>query len=161
MRLFTRTGVDWTDRYPWIAEDAARLPSTQAIIDAECCCDGKDGLTDFNTLHSRLNDHAAFAYAFDLLCIDGADIRLKPLSERRGLLAKLLRKAKPGIRLSEHIEADGGTCSPTPASLDAKASCLNGWMRLIGRAALGRGSRSETRKRPPIRESRTARSNAC
>jgi bifunctional non-homologous end joining protein LigD len=38
VRLFTRTGVDWSDRYPWIVEDAARLPVKQAIIDAECCC---------------------------------------------------------------------------------------------------------------------------
>jgi bifunctional non-homologous end joining protein LigD len=109
VRLFTRTGVDWTDRYPWIVEAAARLPVKQAIIDAECCCDGKDGVTDFNLLHSRLNDDAAFAYAFDLLMLEGADIRRAPLTERRNHLAKLLRKAKPGIRLSEHIEADGAT----------------------------------------------------
>ena len=37
VRLFTRTGVDWSDRYPWIAQGAARLPVRQAIIDAECC----------------------------------------------------------------------------------------------------------------------------
>jgi bifunctional non-homologous end joining protein LigD len=54
-----------------------------------------------------LKDSEAFAYAFDLLAMDGADIRLQPLSERRKQLAKLLRKAKPGIRLSEHIEEDG------------------------------------------------------
>ena len=67
MRLFTRTGVDWSDRYPWIVEDAARLPVKQAIIDAECCCADEDGVSDFGALHSRLNDHAALAYAFDLL----------------------------------------------------------------------------------------------
>ena len=66
-----------------------------------------DGLTDFDALHSRMNDHAAFAYAFDLLSVDGVDIRRAPLAERRTRLAKLLRKAKPGIRLSEHLEADG------------------------------------------------------
>ena len=79
----------------------------QAIIDAECCCADEDGLTDFDALHSRVNDEAAFAYAFDLLLLDGADIRRAPLTERKARLAKLLRKAKPGIRLSEHIEADG------------------------------------------------------
>ena len=78
--LFT-TGVDWSDRYPWIVEDAGWLPVKQAIIDAECCCDGKDGVTDFNMLHSRLNDHEAFAYAFDLLCVEGEELRLKPLTE--------------------------------------------------------------------------------
>jgi bifunctional non-homologous end joining protein LigD len=109
VRLFTRTGVDWSNRYPWIVEDAARLPIKRAIIDAECCCANDDGLTDFDALHSRVNDHSAFAYAFDLLVVDEMDIRLSPLSDRRERLAKLLRKAKPGIRLSEHIEADGAT----------------------------------------------------
>jgi bifunctional non-homologous end joining protein LigD len=71
VRLFTRTGVDWTERYPWIVEDAARLPLSSAIIDAEGCCAGADGVTDFNALHSRVNDHAAFAYAFDHLLIEG------------------------------------------------------------------------------------------
>ena len=51
VRLFTRTGVDWSDRYPWIVEDAARLPVKHAIIDAECCCADEDGLTDFDALH--------------------------------------------------------------------------------------------------------------
>ena len=96
VRLFTRTGVDWSDRYPWIVEDAARLPVRHAIIDAECCCAGDDGITDFDALHSRVNDDAAFAYAFDLLLVDGDDIRRAPLAERRDRLAKLLRKAKPG-----------------------------------------------------------------
>ena len=109
VRLFTRTGVDWTDRYPWIVEDAARLPVRHAIIDAECCCADDDGITDFDALHSRVNDDTAFAYAFDLLLLDGDDIRRSPLRERRERLGRLLREAKPGIRLSEHIEADGAT----------------------------------------------------
>ena len=76
-------------------------------MDAECCCAGADGVTDFNSLHSRLDDHNAFAYVFDLLILEETDIRPMPLVERRKQLAKLLRKAKPGIRLSEHIEEDG------------------------------------------------------
>jgi bifunctional non-homologous end joining protein LigD len=54
-----------------------------------------------------MKDSEAFAYEFDLLAVEGADIRLQPLSERRKQLTKLLRKAKPGIRLSERIEEDG------------------------------------------------------
>ena len=109
VRLFTRTGVDWSDRYPWIVEDAARLPVKQAIMDAECCCADEDGISDFDALHSRVNDHSAFAYAFDLLMVEDTDIRRLPLSERRNRLAKLLRKAKPGVRWSEHIALDGAT----------------------------------------------------
>src|SRR5215204_525530 len=101
VRLFTKSGADWSKRYPWIIADASRLRVSQAVMDAECCCAGPDGVTDFNALHSRLNDNQAFAYAFDLLALDGADIRTLPLSERRTRLAKLLRRAKPGMRLSE------------------------------------------------------------
>jgi len=106
VRLFTRTGIDWTSRYPWIVEDAARLPVTHAVIVAEGCWAADDGRTDFNALHSRVNDHGVFAYALDLLMIDGADLRSEPLTERRKHLNRLLRKAKPGVRLSEHMEGD-------------------------------------------------------
>ena len=77
-------------------------------MDAECCCAGENGVTDFDALHSRMND-GTFAYAFDLLALDGADVRRLPLRQRREMLAKLLRKAMPGIRLSEPIEADGAS----------------------------------------------------
>ena len=106
VQLFTRTGVDWTKRYPWIVQDVARLPVRNAILDAECCCADNQGVTDFDALHSRLNDHNAFAYAFDLLQLDDVDLRRVPLIQRRKQLARMLRRSKPGIRLSEHIEAD-------------------------------------------------------
>ena len=101
VRLYTMTGVDWTERYPWIVQDVARLNVDHAIIDAECCCDGDDGVTDFDRLHARVNDASAFAYAFDLLAIDGQDMRGGRWRSARPGCAKLLRKAKPGIRLSE------------------------------------------------------------
>ena len=56
---------------------------------------------------ARVHDASAYAYAFDLLAIDGADTRALPLSERKAALAHLLRKAKPGIRYSEHLIGDG------------------------------------------------------
>ena len=58
-------------RYPWIVEDVARLKVRHAIIDAECCCDGDKGITDFERLMARVHDASAYAYAFDLLAIDG------------------------------------------------------------------------------------------
>ena len=105
--LYTMTGVDWTDRYPWIVEDVARLNVRHAIIDAECCCDGDNGITDFERLMARVYDASAYAYAFDLLALDGNDMRRQPLADRKAALAKLLRKAKPGIRYSEHMTGDG------------------------------------------------------
>ena len=107
--LYTMTGVDWTSRYPWIVEDVARLGLRHAIIDAECVCDGDNGITDFERLMARGHDASAYAYAFDVLAIDSKDMRALPLSERNAALAKLLRKAKPGIRFSEHTEGNGRT----------------------------------------------------
>ena len=123
VRLYTMTGVDWTERYPWIVEDVARLNVSHAIIDAECCCDGKNGVTDFERLMARVNDASAYAYAFDLLAIDGDDTRKLPLLERKAALAKLLRKAKPGIRYSEHLAGDGRAVFDQACKLGLKASC--------------------------------------
>jgi ATP-dependent DNA ligase len=96
VRLFTRNGNDWTERYPWIVEDAARLPVRRAVMDAECCCAGPDGITDFNSLHSRLNDHIAFAYVFDLLMLEDAERRQG--AEIGTESPEYLRTLFPGVR---------------------------------------------------------------
>ena len=105
--LYTMTGVDWTERYPWIVEDMARLNVRHAIIDAECCCDGENGITDFDRLMARVSRCELLR-----LCVRSAGARRQrhatpPLADRKAALAKLLRKAKPGIRYSEHISGDG------------------------------------------------------
>ena len=88
----------------------ARLKIAHAILDAECCCcDGDNGVTDFDRLMAGGHDASAYAYAFDLLAIDDRDVRSEPLEQRKAALAKLLRKAKPGIRLSEHLTGSGQT----------------------------------------------------
>ena len=84
VRLYTMTGVDWTERYPWIVEDVARLNVRHAIIDAECCCDGDNGVTDFERLMARVHDASAYAYAFDLLAIDGKDMRSAAAARAQG-----------------------------------------------------------------------------
>jgi bifunctional non-homologous end joining protein LigD len=113
VRLFTRTGIDWTERYPWIVEDVARLRPTSIIIDAEAVCAGPDGVTDFDALHARCREHEVFAYAFDLLQLDGDDLRQQSLAERKAKLEQLAQKMHKlisgGIRYSEHIEGDGET----------------------------------------------------
>ena len=103
VRLYTMNGHDWTDRYPFIAEEAARLKGT-AIIDAEVVCSDEDGVPDFDLLHSRLNDEVAVACAFDLLMRNG-DLRRVPLIERK--LAKLLMRSRDGIQYVEHSEGYG------------------------------------------------------
>ena len=64
-------------------------------------------MADFDALHSRTMDHAAVACSFDLLMVDGDDLRRKPLSERKAALRKVLRRARGGIQYAEHAEGHG------------------------------------------------------
>jgi ATP-dependent DNA ligase len=107
VRLQTRNGFDWTERYPRITEAVAALRVASATIDGEAVwCDG-DGLAIFDKLHSRAYDHQVILYAFDLLELDGEDWRPRLLEERRAMLAKLLVKARVGIQFNAHVDGDG------------------------------------------------------
>jgi bifunctional non-homologous end joining protein LigD len=66
-----------------------------------------DGIAQFDALHSRGMDHAAVACAFDLMMLDGDDLRRLPLSERKAALRKVLRRTKGGIQYVEHTEGHG------------------------------------------------------
>jgi bifunctional non-homologous end joining protein LigD len=106
VRLFTRRGFDWSRRYPWIVHSARRLPVTHFLIDGEAVICGDDGVADFERLHARADDATVFLYAFDLLAIDGTDIRRERLDDRRARLRKLLVQPD-GIRFSEHLAGEG------------------------------------------------------
>src|ERR1700722_5517009 len=91
VRLVTRGGYDLTKRFPWIVEAALRNRRKQFAIDGESVILGVDGIADFNALHSgKQNDQVQFC-AFDVLAIDGEDVRDLPLSMRKANLGQLLR----------------------------------------------------------------------
>ena len=70
----------------------------------------------FEVLRRRRNEAEAFLYAFDLLELDGTDLRREPIEVRKATLASILRKSRPGVRLNEHLEhPEGASCSSTPA----------------------------------------------
>ena len=71
------------------------------------CCDER-GLAIFSTLRQRRNEARAFLFAFDLLEMDGLDMRREPIETRKATLASLLRKGMPGVRLNEHIAHPNG-----------------------------------------------------
>jgi ATP-dependent DNA ligase len=80
--------------------------------DRECRCHARLQCHDrwrggFGRLHSREHDGHAFLWAFDLLELDGEDLRARPLLERKKALHRLLRRTKTGIRFNEHVEGDG------------------------------------------------------
>jgi bifunctional non-homologous end joining protein LigD len=106
VRLFTRRGFDWTDRYPAIVRTALQLPAKSFTMDGEAVVCGGDGIAVFEDLHRRGVVTEAMLYAFDLLEFGGEDLRPFPLSDRKRLLAKLVGRRSLGIVLSEHTDVD-------------------------------------------------------
>jgi bifunctional non-homologous end joining protein LigD len=108
VRLFTRNGHDWSDRYPLITEAALRNRNTSFVIDGEAVLLGVDGISDFNGLHSRRHDDEVKFYAFDILVSDGEDIRKLPLNMRKTNLSRLLARRVDGIFLSDFEQGEIG-----------------------------------------------------
>jgi bifunctional non-homologous end joining protein LigD len=108
-RAYTRRGFDWTDKYGLIAEQAAKLPVKSAVVDGEVIVMNEAGLSDFSSLRSamRWEPGRLVFVGFDLLYLDGKDIRARPLIERRAALVKLIGDAAGAIQFSHHVE-DGG-----------------------------------------------------
>ncbi|MGK9200440.1 non-homologous end-joining DNA ligase [Sinorhizobium meliloti] len=114
VRVITRGGYDWTERFPSIADDAKRLALKTAIIDGEAVVLDDQGRSDFGMLQRALgrlpSAHEAGAivlFAFDLLYLDGRDLRRLPQRERRRLLEPLVAGREGAIRLSEEVDSDG------------------------------------------------------
>jgi bifunctional non-homologous end joining protein LigD len=104
MRLLTRRGYDWTARFPAIASAASVLRAKSFLIDGEAVCCGDNGIAVFDKLRQRRNEWSVFLVAFDLLELNGRDLRREPIEIRKAGLARLLRNAEPGLQLSEQIE---------------------------------------------------------
>jgi bifunctional non-homologous end joining protein LigD len=124
VRVFSRHGKDWTDKVPLIVQAMLTLPVKSATLDGEgVVCDDR-GVTDFERLRTALAERggsrAAFLFAFDLLALDGEDLRRHPWEIRRATLTGLLRKANPGVRLSEHLDGDGETIFQHACALGAE-----------------------------------------
>ncbi len=106
-KVFTRSGLDWSDKFPGIAEAAAALPATTALIDGEIVA-FKDGRPDFSTLKDAIGSGGAMTlFAFDLLDIDGEDLRDQPTVARKERLRALVRDGEERLRFAEHIVGAG------------------------------------------------------
>jgi bifunctional non-homologous end joining protein LigD len=108
VRLFTRGGYDWTKRYPWIVQAARRNRHKQFVIDGEAVIIGVDGYSDFNALHAGRHNEEVQLCAFDVLAIDGDDLRDLPLSLRKANLQRLLARRPDGIFLSDFEQGEIG-----------------------------------------------------
>ncbi|NKM28654.1 non-homologous end-joining DNA ligase [Rhizobium laguerreae] len=117
IRILTRGGHDWTDRFPAIVAEARRLPVATAILDGEAVVFDERGRSDFGRLQQSLGGRGgkrasreAVLMAFDLLYFDGRGLTGTELTARRHLLEGLVPAGgEEAIRLSEEIEADGET----------------------------------------------------
>ena len=112
VKLLTRRGLDWTKKFPAIAEAVGKLPAGTALIDGELVVEGSDGISSFSLLQEDLkngrHDRMVF-YVFDLMHLDGADLKPLPLATRKAALARLLAKTgKCGpLRLSLSLTEPG------------------------------------------------------
>jgi bifunctional non-homologous end joining protein LigD len=108
IRLLTRNGHNWASRYPLIVKAVSQLKVRSCLIDGEAVCCNEYGVPTFDKLRHRSNDQNVLLIAFDLLELDGVDLRQEPLELRKATLASLLRKGGPGVRLNEHLEHEDG-----------------------------------------------------
>jgi bifunctional non-homologous end joining protein LigD len=108
VRLLTRRGNDWTERFPLIAAAAGALNLRSCLLDGEAVASDGDGMPSFDRLRYRRADGAVFLFAFDLLELDGRDLRREPLEVRKATLASVLRRVGTGLRLNEHLEHEDG-----------------------------------------------------
>src|SRR5712692_234501 len=99
VKLYSRPGNDMTARFPLIVEALARLRSHSCIIDGEAVACRDDGVASFDLIRHWHHADGAFLYAFDLIELNGDDLRRDPLIVRKATLASVLARAAPGLRL--------------------------------------------------------------
>jgi bifunctional non-homologous end joining protein LigD len=107
VRLTTRNGHDFSGRFPLIVGTIAALPARSCVLDGEAIACDERGLSVFEMIRWRRHDNAVTLCAFDLLELDGEDLRREPIEVRKATLKGLLRRARPGIAFNRHFEDDG------------------------------------------------------
>jgi bifunctional non-homologous end joining protein LigD len=106
-KVFTRSGLDWTDKFPGIAEAAAKLPVASALIDGEIVA-FKDGKPDFSTLKDAISNNKPMTlFAFDLLELDGERFEKLPNVQRKDRLRAVIDGADDRLQFAEHIVGAG------------------------------------------------------
>ena len=105
--VFTRRGHDWTHRFKKVAVDAWHIKAASAVVDGEIVVPAADGTTDFSVLQNELKGRSTkiALVAFDLLYLNGRDLRKLPLHRRKAELRKII--AGTDIQFSESFEVDG------------------------------------------------------
>jgi bifunctional non-homologous end joining protein LigD len=108
VRLWSRHGTDFTDRFPAIVAAVRAVSANHALIDGEAVVLRPDGRSDFEALRTKIGGARATLIAFDMMAINGLDLRMTPLEERRDKLAELVHGVE-AIHFSEALSAEGET----------------------------------------------------
>jgi bifunctional non-homologous end joining protein LigD len=108
-RAYTRSGLDWSAKFGALLDAAKNLKVRSALIDGEAVVLDKAGKSSFQALQASLKGGKAdlVYFAFDLLELDGEDLKARPLTERKKALQKIISKGKGTLRYSEHIQGNG------------------------------------------------------
>jgi bifunctional non-homologous end joining protein LigD len=109
VRLYSRPGNDLTHRFPLIVDALSRLRSRSCIIDGEAVACDDNGVASFDLVRHQRANESIFLYAFDLIELNGDDLRRDPLEVRKATLRSMMAKAGLGLRFNEHIDGDGPT----------------------------------------------------
>jgi bifunctional non-homologous end joining protein LigD len=108
VRLVSRNGKDWTKEFPQVARAVSRLPAGTALLDGEVAAVLPNGATSFQALQRRAEGTVPLVYfAFDLLHLDGWDLRGVRLEERKEVLRRFLESAPATLRFSDHVRGQG------------------------------------------------------
>ena len=107
VKPITRNGFDLARRFPLAAGAIAALPARSCIGDGEAIACDANGLSVFDLLRYRRQDDAVTLCAFDLLELDGVDLRREPIEVRKRILKGLLRCGHPGIAFNRHFDVEG------------------------------------------------------
>jgi bifunctional non-homologous end joining protein LigD len=107
VRLLTRKGNNFSNRFPQIVAAVAALPARSCLIDGEAIVTDHKGLAVFDLIRGHRPSEAAVLCAFDLLELDGEDLRRMPIETRKSTLKSLLRSRRAGIAFNAHFIADG------------------------------------------------------
>ena len=107
VRLISRNGHDFTARFPLAVAAVNALPAHSFLIDGEAIVTDDNGLAVFELVRRQRRGGAAVLCAFDLIELEGEDLRRAPIEHRKRKLAKLVRTPHPGIVLNKHYDGDG------------------------------------------------------
>jgi bifunctional non-homologous end joining protein LigD len=128
--LYTRRGYDWTRRFATIADELKALPARSAIIDGEIIVPDESGAPDFHALHADLakgrTDRLIY-YVFDLLYLDGFDLRGATLRDRRQALRELIGAGSARVRFSENLHTKGSALFKLACQMNLEGIVIKRW----------------------------------